>query len=425
MRVLNAIEHADLLLEDEDNTLHDILISQLKSSKETQTLKGLCLMGMEYDFRKDNFLMSYYVGADWIDEKRETSLVVRPKIVGLDFQTMLMKCFSCVNTSLDNLFYIRTEDKPIKISSKDFQLEPLLIVYYLNIVSQIVRKGLRQDYIQREEQLNGKIKGKVLFARYAKHGYAQNRKDLVNCRYQEYSIDCLDNRILKKALLYCHDMIKRNARELGLHLQSLDNMYKDCMAAFDKATADVTLQDLERVHVNPMYKKYREALPLAKMIIRKQGYCVGRKDYTKEQMFPPFIINMPILFEQYVHALLVDRYGNYNIGYQVGTTGNIMDFCKYDEHLIMDTKYILKWNEGTDHENIRQLSGYARNRRLRYKLGVKDDTCICPCLIIYPSANGVENIKDFDDELYRSDGLLTIYEYVKFKKLPIKLPLLN
>lgn len=44
------------------------------------------------------------------------------------------------------------------------------------------------------------------------------------------------------------------------------------------------------------------------------------------QRFPPFIINIPVLFERYVYILLVERYGDHNIGYQVATQGNIMDF---------------------------------------------------------------------------------------------------
>lgn len=193
----------------------------------------------------------------------------------------------------------------------------------------------------------------------------------------------------------------------------------------------MSIQDLHRVHVHPMYKDHRAIMPLAKMIIRKQGYCVGEEydeETNRKQKFPPFIINMPILFERYVYSLLVERYGDRNIGYQVASLGNIVDFMKLDEHMILDTKYKPQWEDGVDHENVRQLSGYARHLRLRDKLGVKDCEFICPCVIIYPDAQGIQDFKDAPDMLLDEDGTMgysemsPITQYLKFSKLAIQLP---
>lgn len=124
-------------------------------------------------------------------------------------------------------------------------------------------------------------------------------------------MDCLDNRVLKTALLLCRDIINRNRIGLSHQIDELDNMYQNAIVAFGQVQAGVSMQDLHRVHVHPMYKDYRAIMPLAKMIIRKQGYCVG-EEYdeatNRKQKFPPFIINMPILFERYVYSLLVERY---------------------------------------------------------------------------------------------------------------------
>jgi len=433
MTQLQLREHAEVQL-GQHTDLKDLLLNLIATTGGTgQQLDDVRLMGMEYDAPYGRFVMSYYVGTDWIDKRKGISMVVRPKIESLDFQEMLMKCFSCPKASenLDEVLYIRTEDEPIEVDARDFQLEPLLIVFFLNLMQKIVRKGLRHDYIMREERLDGKIKGKVLMNEYARKGIAKGRKDQVNCRFQEYAVDCLDNRVLKTALLLCRDIINRNRIGLSHQIDELDNMYNNAIVAFEQVEAGVSLQDLHRVHVHPMYKDYRAIMPLAKMIIRKQGYCVGEEydeEVNRTQKFPPFIINMPILFERYVYSLLVERYGDNNIGYQVATHGNIMDFTKQDEHMIMDTKYKPQWEDGVDHDNARQLSGYARHLRLREKLEVYDSDYICPCVIIYPDVGGVEDFKDAPDKWLDEDNspqdpnIHVIPQYLKFYKVAIKLP---
>lgn len=419
------IEHQSFSVVDDDK-LKELLLRRLKSSEATQNLKDLCLMGMDYDFRKDEFFVSYYVGVDWIDEKKRHAMMVTPKIAGVDFQTMLMKCFATdkVKERLDKIFFIRTDDKPIEIDSDAFQLEPLIIIYFINLINLIVDRGLRSDYIFTEEKLNGKIKGKINYGRYIKNGFATGRKDIIDCRYQEYSVNCLDNRILKKALMLSQQMLKRNEEALGLHSAPLKAMIDNSLVAFRNVSEEVTLQELHRVHVHPMYKLYRQAMPLAKMIIRKQGYCVETAVNNLKQKFPPFIIDMPILFERYVYSLLVERYGAKAIQYQLSTYGNSIDFGKKDENLVIDTKYIPSWEYSNEHENIRQLSGYARNKKLREGLGldIGDETTICPCLIIFPNIDGLTTFKGCTDSLYSDSGTKTIQEYVKFKKIGIRLP---
>lgn len=388
---------------------------------------------MDFDWRASKFVLSYYVGADWIDKKKGLAMIVGPKIKGIDFQTMFMKCFENreVSKDLDKLFFIRTEDDPIEIPADAFQLEPLILVFFMNLVQRIVRKGLKHDYILREERLNAQIKGKLLMSRYAKHGLAQQRPDQTECRYQEYHVDCLENRVIKAALLLCRNMITRHETALGHHLLPLQQMYRNAISAFAEVSPEVTLQDLHRVHVNPVFKDYKEAMPLAKMIIRHQGHLVGEDQHNGKQKVPPFIIDMPVLFERYVYCLLAERYGTRTIGCQEGCGDSIMDFTKKDEHMLLDTKYITSWNEHTDHDNARQLSGYARRTALRNKyLAPPTEEFLCPCVVIYPSSDGLATLHALPDHWLTDDGTPTfsplqqVKEYQKFYRLPIRLPIL-
>ena len=78
------------------------------------------------------------------------------------------------------------------------------------------------------------------------------------------------------------------------------------------------------------------------------------------------------------------------------TTGK-PDFLYVDEEcpLILDTKYKPRYGAGTfDVDNIRQLAGYARDRKVLKRLGIQEtveqDSAVVPCIIIYPAVRGVE-----------------------------------
>ncbi len=421
MSNLEYIEHESFRLSDKEQLRH-LFLDKIRETQEPQSLKDVRLLGMDYRFREDEFRMSYYVGTDWVDAKKRQAMVVMPRRREIDLQTMLMKCFTCDKASehLDQVFFIRTDDKPIEIDSDIFQIEPLLVVYFLNLISRIVRKGLKSGYMVREERLNGKIKGKVLVTQYLKHGIAANRPELVDCRFHEYNINCVENRIIKRALLLCKQMLIRAQSALGEHITTLQNMYASAVASFEKVSNVVSPQELLHIPVNPVFKEYREALPLAKMIIKKRGYCVEHDSGSNRDKFPPFIIDMRMLFERYVYALLHEAYGD-TVGYQTALQRDSTYFIKPNEHLVITTHYTSDWQENMAKEEVWQLLGYARSRRVRRLLGVGDDNTVCTCMMIYPDTSGVTSFRSCD-HLRALDNRTEVEEYIAFGNVSVSLP---
>lgn len=123
MNLMEYIEHESFSLVD-GSELKNFFLGKIRERQNPQFLRDVKLLGMDYDFKKDEFFMSYYIGADWIDTEKQKAIVVFPKIKLVDFQTILMKCFACDKASenLDQVFFIRTEDKPIEIDSSSFQI---------------------------------------------------------------------------------------------------------------------------------------------------------------------------------------------------------------------------------------------------------------------------------------------------------------
>lgn len=379
------------------------------------------LLGVDWHDRKQTMIRAkYFIGLKWIKEG-ESFLYVKPKIKTLDFISMFMHCFDheCrgVSSGLSRIYQIDFNAKPIKIDSAQSILTPMLIVHFLKLTERIVRKGLKLNYIRREENLSSKIKGKILLNQTIKRNYSTGRIDRTVCRYQDYSVDCIENRILKKTLVFISRFINVYP-DLSCSVD-LKRILTYCLGAMASIDDELPLQLIKQFKINPLYKDYAEALKVAQLILRRFSYDIDQIDQESEKSLPPFWIDMSLLFELYVYSKLKSAYKD-QIEYHVSTFGNEIDFVKSNEKAIIDAKYIPLWEDKDHHDNVRQLSGYARNTALRKKITKTDhdETTIIDCLIIYPHKDGVESFPK--DVLIKKE--MALGTYLKFHKLSVKLP---
>lgn len=372
--------------------VHDILFSMLQQRHATTHLPEMRLLGLDYAFCNKKICASHFIGADWVDRKKGIAMEVRPKIDGIDLQRMFMYCFKYqdVGERLDDVFYVRTDDKPIELEAGDFALEPLIIIYFLQVVNDIVRKGLRRDYVSREELLEGKVKGKILMAKYIKHGIAKNRKDRVECRLDEFSVDCLDNRILKASLRVIRTMIDKSYSVFGESMYAyVCELYNRCMPAFADVSDNVSQQDLAHIQASPMFRNYASALKMSKSLLMKQNK--GLSQHNGElQMVPPFVINMSLLFERYVYAMLRDQYGD-SIQKPVHGVPYEYSFVKVDDKNVIGCAYDAAWSDAAIGNTLQRLTACARNNTLRKSMGISDSE-ICRCLVMFPDKYAKETV---------------------------------
>lgn len=402
---------------------------KFSSRDKAKKIEELRLLGAAYDANDEKFKLSYYIGVDWIDEQDNTALMVKPKIEGIDYQQMFLDCLKDDHINkdhpIDELFYVNPNARPIEIPTKDFNdLEPLIIAIFVNNVKMLIKSGLKKDYVNIEDNLTSKIKGRILMSQHVKKNVSQMRTDKAYCKYQEYSIDCVENRLLKCALLHCRKFINNLNGYKGNALQREIDW---CLPALQQVTPNISRAEIRKVRINPIFKQYKRTIPIAKMILNKESHLIDHNNsdsQNEKQRVPPFTIDMALLFERYVYHLLHEVYGS-QIKFQIESKhkSNIMDFCKSDEHIVIDSKYKRSWANSIDHENVRQLSGYARLAEFREEpLGLQacDDTTICPCLIVYPNKQGKDSFPHEDKLLSKCDP---IGKYIQFYKFGIKLPM--
>lgn len=370
---------------------------------------------------KPSYTASYMIGAQRFGKEE---LIIKPKMPNIDF----MKMFAvCLNSGLDSehfskIYSIRLDQEPIRTDESFVAaLTPLLIVHFLMIMKRIISKGLRSDYIFKNENCK-KVRGKIDINSNERKNIINQRYEFVYCKYVERSTNTPENRLLKKTLLFCRQLLFR-IKNNDYYPQIIQQL-NICLSCFDNIDAQIEMYEIKNTKTNKLYKDYDNAIKLAKLILRRFDYSITNVESKKSET-PVFWIDMPLLYEHYVYGLLHQTYGS-QIKYQEqGKFGLTPDFLHTGEKIIMDTKYMpqLKENNLTA-DIVGQLAGYSRIKSFANILKTKEDTII-PCLILYPTEQPEAKVFTFDksspliQKANKSEGIIEFY------KMAVPLPMMK
>lgn len=348
----------------------------------------------------ENYCASYYIGAAWLappksaDSKKHKAIVVTPKM-DVDFVELFISALKCAPaTSYFSRFYGIIFDEPsIQTNVLDNVLSPLLLIHFVCLLEKVLKRGLKKSFVRREENLNSKIKGRILIAKHVRKNLCALRQERMYCNYQEWTIDTLENRLLKKALKFSWQMLKTLHVSEHPKLKEIDRSIIRMLPAFEQVGDEIQNAQVRQIKVNKCWHEHAESLKIAQMILRRFDYSI-EKAGQEQKTVPPFWIDMSRLYEVYVYSKLLEAYGN-KIGFQVkGHCNSAVDFIKKDERLIMDTKYKPQYGKSSSGiiDDIRQISGYARDTKILQTLGEnKNSTEEIKCIVIFP-------------ETYKTDG---------------------
>lgn len=341
----------------------------------------------------------------------------------LDYLNMLLQVTSVAesNQEVQDLVQIDWEADQISIEQKDDKLTPFLVIRFLQALKSIVRKGLKKNYYKVQENLNNRVKGKILVGQNIKQNIFKNRLTSTFCEYQVFGEDHLENRFLKKVLKFVISYVENNKILLSNNYNIIQQTINYCRPTFELISDDVKETELKHIKYNPFYREYKDALQIGNHILKRFAYNITQ---TSEQRVktPPFWIDMPRLFELYVFSQMIKQnpLSKKEIYYQFSTYGNSLDILvsESENQMVIDAKYKLHYNTGHLHNDIRQVAGYARLNKVREKLKVIDDTNV-DCLIIYPDMENGEIDLSLENINHKKQE---IKAYHKVYKLGVKLP---
>ena len=373
------------------------------------------------DMKTPCYTASYVIGAQRVDGEE---LIILPKMKNIDFMRMFSVCLASDQSpeEFSKIYNIDLDAKPIQTKTNiSLSLTPLLIVHFLMLMKRITSRGLRSDYVDRNENLK-KVKGRIDIRNNERKNVIYKRFDKVYCNYSERSLNTPENRLFKKTLLICKRYINRMVRhEL---YPELFNRINVCLSAFESVDEDIELQEIRNSKRNALFRDYDSAVKLALSILKRIDYSATNAD-TDSQLTPVFWIDMALLYEHYVYGLLHKAYGS-EIKYQhSGWFRWKPDFLHLGEKLIMDTKYIPDLGySGPSGDIVGQLSGYSRVSSFTDALGIDDETVV-PCLIIYPYVSESANSYHFNTEIKLLDQATPIAHLIKFYKLGVPMPIVS
>lgn len=361
-----------------------------------------------------------------IEENAKEALENESDVVEIDYLRILLDLSSnlVIANDISKILKIDWNAQQIPIEQKDDRLTPFLIVQFLNLLKSIVRKGLKKSYYKVQENLTNRVKGKILVGQHIKQNVFKNRLTQTYCEYQVFGIDHLENQFLKKVFSFVVNFVQNDKVFFTKYKNDLVDIVNYCRPAFELVSDDIKEQELKNIKYNPFFKEYKEAIKVGGFILKRFSYNISTTAKTQVTT-PPFWIDMPILFELYFYNQLLTSNPQFakNIHYQYSTYGNSLDILisKTGYEMVIDTKYKLKYKTKEVHEDIRQVSGYARLKKVRKELGFeRQDDKVIDCLIVYPDLDSPRDVGFTLD--YIRENRKKVEAYHKVYKLGISLP---
>jgi len=374
----------------------------------------------------------YYVGALWL-VKHHKFVYIEPKMnkkqiveglptqeeewAEIDYLKMLLSITVLEPKHTQNLIKIYWDEPLIAIEQQKDTLTPFLMVQFLLLLKRIVRKGLKKSYYTVEENLNNRIKGKIQLDKHLKQNVFKNKLTAHVCRYQEFGMDSLENRFLKKVLQFIISFKNTHSNYFAGNDESIRELITYCSPHFELISEELDIENLKKITTNPFFKEYEEAIRIGKQILKRFSYNITETTQQKVAI-PPFWIDMPKLFELYVYKKLQEQFGSRGeVHYHFTGDYTELDFLLNtpEYKMVIDAKYKTVYEDSRVIDDIRQVSAYARLERVYNALKIDDDRLI-DCLIVYPSfeQNTDLNIANKKE----------IHQYRNIYKLSVSVPLI-
>lgn len=205
----------------------------------------------------------------------------------------------------NELFHFFQNEKPIKLQTDMVDDSSIInVTLFLTALKELCRRPLMGKMIKCDENLTGKLKGKVLFNQHIKSNVIKGRNDRIYCQYLKYSYDIKENQILKCALVKAGKFIKCYFKGISSKNTNYTEVITYCNKALENITyKKISVKDCEGLKFSGCYSYYKDIIQLAKMVINEVSIDInGHAKNTNIIM--PYAVSMEKLFEIYIRAYL-------------------------------------------------------------------------------------------------------------------------
>lgn len=266
-----------------------------------------------------------YVGL--IQTKDGTTIEILPKVKNInsdeESKSILVKMLKKLKKSPFKNFN-KAELKPSKMP-----LLEIFISMFLEELTSLIRKGIKSDYISKEENLHF-LKGKLKMSEQIKCNSIHKERFFVE--YEEFSSDRVENRLIKTTLefLYKKSKLNKNQQRIREFLFVFDDV---------KHSGDIKT-DFSLIKLNRPMKDYEQVLRWSKIFLYENSFSPYK---GKETTFA-LLFDMNLLFESYVGAYLKKK------GFDVKAQDNGKYLVEKPNKFALRPDFVI--NKGTSQEII-------------------------------------------------------------------------
>ena len=234
-----------------------------------------------------------YVGVINIDNKVQIEIL--PKIDISDenkLRNLFLKMLSCLKEFKGKSF------KNAQLNDSKLPIYEVFIQMYLNEVQELLKKGLKSDYLTIEGNLTF-FKGKFLINQHLKHNII--RKDRFYMAYDEFHINRPENRLVKTTLLKINKISSNGKNQL---------LAKRLLAEFERVNQSTNIdKDFSQVKKDRNSQAYQSLMTWSQFFLKNKSFSTFKgTENVNALLFP-----MEKIFEAYVAKQLKIKFPEWNV----------------------------------------------------------------------------------------------------------------
>lgn len=276
--------------------------------------------------------------------------------------------------------------KNAQLNDSRLPIYEVFIQMYLNEVQELLKKGLKSDYLTIEGNLTF-FKGKFLINQHLKHNIV--RKDRFFMAYDEFHINRPENRLIKTTLLKLNKISSNGKNQL---------LAKRLLAEFEKVNQSTNIdKDFSLVKKDRNAQAYQSLMTWSQVFLKNKSFSTFKgTENVNALLFP-----MEKIFEAYVAKQLKIKFPEWKVETQKEdkylfdnpkTFGLKPDIymAKGESAIVLDTKWKKliqnnknRKNYGISESDMHQMYAYA------YKYDVEN------VILIYPKHKEISFKNDY------------------------------
>ncbi len=205
----------------------------------------------------------------------------------------------------NELFHFFENEDPIYLKDSIARESSIITAsIFITMLKSLCTRPLMGRMERREENLVGKVKGKIVFSKNIQKNTLRGRDDRIYCRYLEYTEDIIENQVLKAALYKSEMFLNKYFGSANGNGNSFREMVAYCRNALSHISyKKITRLDINAIKTTGVYAYYKPVINAAKMVLNEITLeATGASTVTSYVV--PYAVSMDKLFEMYVRAYL-------------------------------------------------------------------------------------------------------------------------